>query len=123
MFNEKSEDFLPLQIIKPFHKLGKDVDAVIGIESDTWTGSTIMLYADNKPSQVIKPYPDNMFDDLPVNCVCLKLIFTDDKQKCIKMDKEQTKAIIKSLKIQLKRIKKYEKKREKYIKKKSTNNS
>ena len=102
--------------------MGKDVDAVIGLRSDSYVGPT-MCYADNNPVATIKAYPDNMFDAIQENDVCLKFIFTDDEKKYIHIDKKQTKALIKSLKTQLKRIEKYEKKRKKYIKKKSTNNS
>lgn len=122
MLNKKSENFVPFILDTLHYKLGKDVDAVIGLKSDSYVGPT-MLYADNNPIGTITPYPDNMFDAIQGNDVCLKFIFSDDERKYIHINKKQTKAIIKSLKTQLKRMEKYEKKRKKYIKKKSANNS
>lgn len=123
MFGKKSEEFVPFMANKLHYKLGKDVDAVIGLRSDSYVGPAMMCYADNNPVATIKAYPDNMFDAIQENDVCLKFIFTDDEKKYIHIDKKQTKALIKSLKTQLKRIEKYEEKRKKYIKKKSANNS
>lgn len=122
MFSKKSEEFIPFITSKLHYKLGKDVDAIVGLKSDSYVVPT-MLYADNNPIGTVTPYPDNMFDAIPENDVCIKFIFTVDEKKYIHMDKKQTKAIIKSLKTELKRMEKYEKKRKKYIKKKSANNS
>lgn len=122
MFGKKSEEFIPFITTKLHYKLGKDVDAIIGLKSDDYVGPTL-CYADNLPVATVKAYSDNMFEAIQENEVCLKFIFSDDGKKCIHIDKRQTKTLIKLLKTQLKRIEKYEKKREKYIKKKSANNS
>lgn len=122
MFSKKSEEFIPFITSKLHYKLGKDVDAIIGLKSDSYTGPTMYYYGNNQVT-IEKAYPDNMFDEIPVNDVCLKFMFSDNEKKYIHIDKKQTKALIKSLKTQLKRIEKYEKKRKKYIEKKSANNS
>lgn len=122
MFGKKSEEFIPFITSKLHYKLGEDVDAIVGLKSDSYVGPT-MCYADNNPVAIVKPYPDNMFDAIQENDVCLKFIFSGEEKKYIHIDKKQTKVLIKLLKTQLKRMEKYEKKREKYIKKKSANNS
>ena len=66
----------------------------------------------------------NNINDNEINAL-IDYVFLDDdtSKKIIHMDKKQAKALIKMLKIQLKRMDKYEKKRKKYLEKKSTNYS
>ena len=128
MFDKPKKDGLEIKPIKwarsPHYRLGKDVEAIVGLESDGYSGPTL-YFADNNPVATVKAYPDNMFEAIGFNTICLKFIFDDDdtSKKIIHMDKKQTKVIIKLLKIQLKRMDKYEKRRKKYLEKKSTNNS
>jgi hypothetical protein len=128
MFDKPKKGIMEVEPIKwphsPHYRLGKDVEAIIGLESDSYSGPT-MYFADNNPVATVKAYPDNMFEAIGLNTICMKFIFDDDdtSKKIIHMDKKQAKALIKLFKIQLKRMDKYEKRRKKYLEKKSTNNS